>query len=112
MKNLAVLLRPVPATLRMIGLLALLAFTAVSSASADTIDVSQNFTATVNISSPNDNFWGEYVNVVSEPFENYPPQARGNATLPISNFSVTVPTGSTITQALVTYTVLSNTLFG
>lgn len=86
-------------------------FAAGPSALADSIQLTVNYSSLVNISSPNDNFYGQYINDSYE-HELIYPEARGEATLPFPNLSLSVPTGSTITSAWLTITVPSTTVEG
>ena len=79
---------------------------------ADSLQLTLNTSALVNISSPNDNHYGEYTNVPSEPFQMTLPEAWGLVSLPVPNLSLSVPTGSTITSALETFFVPSQEILG
>lgn len=70
---------------------------------ADTITVSYSATLTVNVSSPNDNWWGQYVNTATQ-FQIFYPTIRTFITVPVTNMSVTIPFGSTKIDL---YTVIS-----
>jgi hypothetical protein len=89
-----------------IVLSALVASTAVPVAFADNIQYILNTTATIDITTFNDNYEGEYVNVASEPFRFTLPGVCCSATIPLPNASVFVPAGSVITSAFATVTVL------
>jgi hypothetical protein len=83
---------------------ALVASTAVPVAFADSIQYILNTSATIDITTLNDNFAGEYVNVASAPFLFTLPGVCCSATVPLANASVSVPTGSVITSAFATLT--------
>jgi len=112
MKTFAEQFGPISNAIRIAGLMALLAIIATPVALADQIHLSESFSTLVNISSPNDNFWGEYVNVATELPADTLPEAWGFAILPIPDLSITVPTGSTVTSAYVSYYVPSTALYG
>jgi hypothetical protein len=85
---------------------ALVASTAVPVAFADSIQYILNTTATIDITTFNDNYEGEYVNTTSAPFRFTLPGVCCFATVPLANASVFVPAGSVITSAFATLTLL------
>jgi PEP-CTERM motif len=89
-----------------IAVSALVASTAVPAAFADSIQYILNTSATIDITTFNDNYEGSYVNVASEPFLFILPGVCCVATVPLANASVSVPAGSVITSALATLTLL------
>ena len=85
---------------------ALVGSTAVPAAFADSIQYILNTSATIDITTLNDNYEGSYVNVASEPFRFILPGVCCVATVPLANASVSVPAGSVITSAFATLTLL------
>src|ERR1700754_716059 len=81
-------------------------------ARADSLQLILNTSALVNVSSPNDNFYGTYVNVPSEPIQFGLPQARGLVFLPVPDLSLSLPAGSIITSALEIFIVPTEAVFG
>jgi hypothetical protein len=57
------------------------------------------------VSSPNDNYWGTYYNVASEPFFVSEVGIRGIVSVPFSTLSVSLPAGSTLLGVAVNFTV-------
>jgi hypothetical protein len=88
------------------------AFILAPTALADSIQVSVNTSALVDISSPNDNFYGAYYNVNSNPIRVDYPEAYGIASVPFSNFSVIVPAGSVVTSALISFVLPTSAVYG
>jgi hypothetical protein len=74
--------------------------TATPTVLADSIRLSISTSAVANISSPNDNYYGEYINVPSQSFMLDYPSACCVTTVPFSNISLFVPAESTITSAV------------
>jgi len=68
---------------------------------ADSIQLTVHSSATVDVSSPNDNFFGEYTNVPGQKFLNERPSIETNVLVPFSNVSVLLPTGSLFEDASV-----------
>jgi len=98
--------------IRLAGLLVAGSLLLTPAALADAIQLSVNYSALVDVSSPNDNHYGQYVNVASFPYLFTLPEASGVVTLPFPNLSLTVPDGSTITSALLTLDLASPTVQG
>jgi|GEM_PF-3005534 len=97
---------------RLAGLLVAGSLILAPAALADTIQLSVNYSALVDVSSPNDNHYGQYVNVASYPYLFTLPEAWGVGTLPFPNLSLTVPDGSTITSAFLTLDLPSSIVHG
>jgi hypothetical protein len=68
---------------------------------ADTIELSLSSSALVDVSSPNDNFYGEYANIHSSPVTFDDPSIRGFVSIPFSNISILLPAGSIVSGASV-----------
>jgi len=68
---------------------------------ADSIQLTVHSSATIDVSSPNDNFFGQYDHVQGEPFRNNHPSIATNVLIPFSNVSVLLPTGSVFEDASV-----------
>jgi PEP-CTERM motif-containing protein len=77
-----------------------LLLTFVPTALADSILLSISTSAVATISSPNDNYYGQYYNVPSLPYFLDYPSACCATSVPFSNISLFVPAGSTITSAV------------
>lgn len=88
---------------------AALALVLTPAALADSIQLTVNSSLLVNVSSPDDNFWGQFVNVSSEPYMLGHPEINSAASIPFSNISVLVPDGSLITSAVMSIAVQTNT---
>jgi hypothetical protein len=71
---------------------------------ADSIQLSLSSSVAVNVSSPNDNYWGTYYNVASEPFFVGNPSISTIVSVPFSNLSILLPAGSTFLDAEVSFT--------
>jgi hypothetical protein len=67
-------------------------------AMADTIQLTVNESVVTNISSPNDNYWGEYI-ISSKPLLASSAVACCVISVPFSNVSLSVPSGSIIHEA-------------
>lgn len=72
---------------------------------ADSIQVSVSSTATVNVTSPSDNFYGTYLNVAGQPFVVGDVGFFTGMPVPFSNLSVLLPANSTFLGAEVSFTV-------
>jgi hypothetical protein len=68
---------------------------------ADSIQLTVHSSATIDVSSPNDNFFGQYDHVQGEPFLNDHPSISANVLVPFSNVSVLLPKGSVFEDASV-----------
>jgi hypothetical protein len=68
---------------------------------ADSIQLTVHSSATIDVSSPNDNFFGQYDHVQGEPFLNDHPSISTNVLVPFSNVSVLLPKGSVFEDASV-----------
>ena len=68
---------------------------------ADSIQLTVHSSATIDVSSPNDNFFGQYDHVQGEPFLNDHPSISTNVLIPFSNVSVLLPKGSVFEDASV-----------
>jgi hypothetical protein len=78
---------------------------------ADTITVSYSTTLSVNVISPNDSFWGVYENTANH-FQISYPSIRTFINVPVSNMSITIPTGSKILAFNTTVSVPNGTILG
>jgi PEP-CTERM motif len=87
-------------------------FTFAPTALADSIQLSVNTSVVADLDSPNDNYWGEYVNLAEDPlFIDYP--SIHSATLgDFSIVSLFVPLGSVITSATVNILLPANPVQG
>lgn len=95
------------------GLLTLCSLFAVTlPALADSIHLTLNTSALVNISSPNDNFWGQYVNVPGQPLFVGHAEAWGATSIALPLVSLFVPDGDVITSATVTSTLAAGPFEG
>ena len=74
--------------------------TATPAVLADSIQVSINTSAVADISSPNDNYYGQYYNVSSQSHPIDFPSACCVTSVPFSNISLFAPAGSTVTSAV------------
>jgi hypothetical protein len=82
------------------------------SALADSIVLSLSSSAVVDVSSPNDNWYGQYSNTPSLHIGKDDPSINSFASIPFTNFSVLLPEGSTVIgayESLVTPTVVTGT---
>ena len=68
-------------------------------ARADSIQLVVNTSVLAAISSPNDNYWGEYSTALQEGY--YPSLGNSRAYVDFSSVSVDVPAGDTITSATI-----------
>ncbi|WP_433983607.1 PEP-CTERM sorting domain-containing protein [Tunturiibacter empetritectus] len=68
---------------------------------ADSIQLTVHSSVTIDVSSPNDNFFGQFDNVQGQPFLNNRPSISTNVVIPFSNVSVLLPTGSVFEDASV-----------
>jgi hypothetical protein len=73
-------------------------------ASADSIQLSVHSSVTLEVSSPNDNWYGTYSNVPGSKFFDGHPTVEGGAFVPFSNVSILLPTGSIFEDASVSVT--------
>jgi hypothetical protein len=95
---------------------AILCLTLVPTASADDVQLSISSSALINVSSPNDNFWGTYYNVPAlRAFSYSDPSISGGASVSVPNTTFSLPTGSVITGVQLTSVLLptqKNPAFG
>jgi hypothetical protein len=75
---------------------------------ADSIQLTVHRSATIDVSSPNDNYFGQYVDVQGQPFLNDHPSLFTNVLVPFSNVSVLLPKGSVFEDASVGITAPSS----
>ncbi|NYF88834.1 PEP-CTERM sorting domain-containing protein [Tunturiibacter empetritectus] len=73
----------------------------VHGALADSIQLTVHSSATIDVSSPNDNFFGQYDRVQGQPSLNDHPSISTNVLIPFSNVSVLLPAGSVFEDASV-----------
>jgi hypothetical protein len=91
-----------PITMRIIGSLAvILLLAATPAALADSIQLSVNTSVVANLDSPNDNYWGEYVNLAGDPIFVTGAGIHSVASAGFSDISLFLPSGSVITSATV-----------